>query len=286
MRMFTKALLGLSVVALVACGGSDADGDGLSKKDEEAMGLDPDSPDSDGDGLMDGDEIAFGSDPLNPDSDGDGVGDNEEYGFGSDPNNEDSDGDGYLDAWEVAEGTDPADDDSVIYKGGWPYNPEKDDGPGSSVSFEVGKKFQRFMLKDQFGDEVDLYDYSGHGKQVLIDVSTQWCPPCQGMAAWLDGQEDIYGFEGAYPGVVEAVEDGDVFWVTVLTQQNDGSEATKKTCKEWYDVYPHPLIPILAGGMDEEAAINLTGWPSVILLDENMRILATPDDDFMSVIDF
>ena len=73
MRLFAKALLGLSVVTLVACGGSDADGDGLSKKDEEALGLDPDNPDSDGDGLMDGDEIAFGADPLNPDTDGDGL---------------------------------------------------------------------------------------------------------------------------------------------------------------------------------------------------------------------
>ena len=284
MRLFTRALLGLSVVALVACGGSDADGDGLSKKDEEEMGLDPDNPDSDGDGLMDGEEIAFGSDPLNPDSDGDGVGDNEEFGYGSDPNNEDSDGDGYLDAWEVAEGTDPADDDSVIYRGGWPYNPDKDDGPGSGVSFEVGKKFQRFMLKDQFGDEVNLYDFSGHGKQVLVDVSTQWCPPCNDLAGWLDGANDYY--DDVYPGVDEAVENGEVFWVTVLTQQNDGTEATKKTCKEWYDLYPHPEIPVLAGGVDEEAAINMTYIPSIILLDENMRILATQDDDFMSEIDF
>ena len=139
MRLFTRALLGLSVVALVACGGSDADGDGLSKKDEEEMGLDPDNPDSDGDGLMDGEEIAFGSDPLNPDSDGDGVGDNEEFGYGSDPNNEDSDGDGYLDAWEVAEGTDPADADPST--GGW--RPRLPPHGRAAAYSATGRRFRR-----------------------------------------------------------------------------------------------------------------------------------------------
>ena len=42
----------------------------------------------------------------------------------------------------------------------------------------------------------------------------------------------------------------------------------------------------MAGGMDEEAAINMSYIPSIVLLDENMRILATQDDDFMSEIDF
>lgn len=59
----------------IAC---DDDNDGLSNKDEDAIGTDSNNPDTDGDGLLDGEEIglAAGSgcpDPLNADSDGDGV---------------------------------------------------------------------------------------------------------------------------------------------------------------------------------------------------------------------
>ena len=34
----------------------------------------------------------------------------------------------------------------MIYEGGWPYNPEKDSGPGANVTFEVGKKYPRISL--------------------------------------------------------------------------------------------------------------------------------------------
>jgi peroxiredoxin len=46
---------------------ADSDGDGVSDKDEEALGLDPESPDSDGDGFNDGDEIINYTDPANAD---------------------------------------------------------------------------------------------------------------------------------------------------------------------------------------------------------------------------
>jgi MYXO-CTERM domain-containing protein len=60
----------------------DADGDGLSNFQEEAIGTDPNNPDTDGDGIPDGLEFFGGNpadptsnptDPLNPDTDGDGL---------------------------------------------------------------------------------------------------------------------------------------------------------------------------------------------------------------------
>lgn len=47
---------------------SDADGDGLTDAEEEALGTDPNNPDTDGDGFLDGEEVDCGSDPLDPDS--------------------------------------------------------------------------------------------------------------------------------------------------------------------------------------------------------------------------
>ena len=48
---------------------ADDDGDGLSNRDEESLGTDPNNPDSDGDGIPDGDEVRIGTDPLDADDD-------------------------------------------------------------------------------------------------------------------------------------------------------------------------------------------------------------------------
>ena len=55
---FNQGIVLLSVLSLMACGGTDADGDGLTKAEEEELGLDPDVADTDGDGLDDGVEDA------------------------------------------------------------------------------------------------------------------------------------------------------------------------------------------------------------------------------------
>jgi hypothetical protein len=127
--------------------GTDTDGDGLTDKEEEALGTDPNNedtdgdgisdydevnehhtdptkPDTDGDGMNDGDEIDNGYNPLDrdedrngipdgmDDDDGDGLTNSEEIVLGTDPHNPDSDGDGLTDGEEVDLGTDPNDDDS------------------------------------------------------------------------------------------------------------------------------------------------------------------------------
>lgn len=58
----------LPCVLLVACAGSDSDGDGLLDRDERRLGLDPADADTDGDGYRDGDELAEGTDPADASS--------------------------------------------------------------------------------------------------------------------------------------------------------------------------------------------------------------------------
>lgn len=270
-----------SLAALSACGPGDADDDGLTNKEEKDLGLDPKNADFDGDGLQDGAELEAGADPKVTDSDADGLDDGDEIAAGSDPLLVDSDGDGYRDGDEVTEGKDPADADSVIYKGGWPYVANKDALKEIGVDGDVAKlnkQFARFVMKDQFRDEVDLYDfYNLEGKPVLFDVSAQWCPPCQLLAEFFEGNDDFLGVpaaevEPAFFELRTAIENGDAYWITIMGQQNNGDNAVQKTAIEWYDDFPADSIPVLVDP-DYSAVeyVQLEAWPTVIALDGELK---------------
>ena len=63
----------------------DQDNDGISDKEEIALGTNINNADSDGDGLTDGEEVSLGTNPLNKDSDGDGYSDYDELNADTDP---------------------------------------------------------------------------------------------------------------------------------------------------------------------------------------------------------
>ena len=64
----------------------DQDKDGLSDKEEKALGTNPLMVDTDQDGLTDREEVKiYHTDPLNPDTDGDNIKDGEEVKEGTNP---------------------------------------------------------------------------------------------------------------------------------------------------------------------------------------------------------
>lgn len=68
---------------------ADADADGLTDDEEQALGTDPKRVDSDSDGLSDYEEAkVYGTGPKNPDSDGDGHTDGAEVLGGFNPKGE------------------------------------------------------------------------------------------------------------------------------------------------------------------------------------------------------
>jgi hypothetical protein len=226
----------------------------------------------------DGKDPAEGDGSSDEGADGGGDG-GEELPEEPDPNADD-DGDGYLNGWEEAEGTDPNDAASVIYTGGWPYNPEKDGivDPGlAGFQGQVGDTLPRFALLDQFDDTVDVYDFSG-AVPTLIDVSAVWCGPCNGLSQWLSGVGDDYGFSSLNPDLPGLIASGDVRWITILGEDRRGGEPTLEVLEYWDSSYHSPVIPVLGGEGAQEVAYTLlgAGWPTVYLLNPDFTIHTRP----------
>ena len=266
-------------------GALDSDGDGLTDAEEEAMGLDPQSADSDGDGLDDSVELDLGTDPLNPDTDEDTLDDGEEVDLGTDPLVEDSDGDTYRDGDEVFEGTDPLKKGNRIYKGYWPYYRDKDDALGNASfdggSLSINERIPRHVAPDHHGDSVDLYDFgaSGYGySHIVIDASAEWCGPCQATSLWLAGGPDYYDLEPSYGPVREAVDSGDLMWITVMTQDSSGRPGDQATCERWDDAFGHENVPVIAdpsGDIEAYIVGYYGGWPAgVAVKRKTMKVQA------------
>jgi hypothetical protein len=245
----------------MACGGADSDEDGLTNAEERDFGSDPKLADSDGDGLDDGAELAAGTDPTKADTDGDGLDDGDEVLFGRDP----------------------LDEKSGPYEGGWPMQSTtvKDEFEGACASeavIRVGTRFPRVTLKDQHGDKVDLYDFAGHGKKVLIDLSALNCGPCLGTAEWLESDVPAVDYFG--PGnegldtLREGVNSGDIYWLTfAYTSYYPPSESSKQIAKQWYQTYPSPHVPVF--GDDDLEVFDFSyqgGMPFFALLNDKMIV--------------
>jgi thiol-disulfide isomerase/thioredoxin len=258
---------------------ADKDKDGLTNKEEEELGLDPNNDDFDGDGLNDGDEIAAGTDPKVLDTDGDYMSDGDEVAAGTDPLNPDTDDDSYLDGEEDYEGTDPLDKGDRIYKGKWPYYIDKDDDLGSpSVGTAVvGEKFGRYKADDQNGERVDLFDFGGPDQTydyIIIDISAEWCGPCNDLSAWLAGGSDSYF--GEWDDVRDKVNAGEVAWITAMAQTNEGAGTTAEDSENWDSMYPNKHVVVMSDPDGEmiSAVVDQTGfWPSAVVIKaSNMKV--------------
>ncbi len=263
------------------------------------------SVDTDGDGLTDKEEEELGTDPALVDTDGDGLSDLEERDLGTDGTQYDTDGDGYSDYEESLAGSDPTDEDDVIYEGGWPYNADKDsiDGEPLGERIRIGETIGRFIGFDQHGDEVDLYDFAGHGRMVAVDTSALDCGPCVGMSMWLGGrwttteyaewmsQGENSTFLDNWDSIPTAVQNGDLYWVTVMYESFTTLNPTGANgVTGWDSDYGHSNIPVLTTNQDGDdtafggddgvsyddgwiTQINGGAFPHVTLLDENLAVI-------------
>ena len=118
--------------------------------------------------------LSIGCDPamvdIPFDQDQDGLLSNEEEEIGTDPDEADSDGDGHSDGDEWFGGTDPMDADDHPYLGGWDIT--RCNAEPQPTGDGVGQITADFLLPDQHGEEVSLYDFCQ--KTVLLVTGTFW----------------------------------------------------------------------------------------------------------------
>ena len=276
MRKLLSMTLLLALPLAVACGDEKSDSD----EDTEVGGGDGGDGGETTDG-GDGGDGADGGDPEGDDDD-DGLTNAEESELGTDPSNVDSDGDGYRDGDEVNEGSDPTDSSSLIFVGGWPYNADLASAGAPDVGdarLAEGELMANHEGLDQWDDVVNLYHFANQGKHVMVDFSASWCGPCKDVATWLSTGSSSTGWEDVAPDVQGAVEAGDVYWITILGEDRSGDTPDLAALENWYNAYPDDHIPVIAGAPALNRKYVTIGWPTFILLNENMEIVSLGTND-------
>ncbi|MFT4622229.1 MAG: hypothetical protein ACI8PZ_000885 [Myxococcota bacterium] len=162
----------------------------------------------------------------------------------------------------------PADCD---YEGGWPCNPAKGsladpglDGPGLE-----GGMLPRFVGIDQHGDAVELWDFLGHGRPVLVQFTTGWAPPSVAMSEWLTGGDDLFGYGSALP---DAIAEGRLEYVNLLQDSGGGPSAEcPRHCADYAsEFFGRNEVAVLGDGdFAMFDWLRLAYWPSFLIVESD-----------------
>ena len=169
-------------------------------------------------------------------------------------------------------------------------NCEKHFRAGNVCTLQAGDTFPHFISIDQFEDTVDIYDFAGQGKYILIEMGATWCSPCNLLAGWLTyGEEDIKSkpfWKNEYDQIYELIKNDEIIFITILYEDEFKDTATFDTVYEWYSTYPEETIPILCDS-DKllHSLIKPTGIPAITLVDENMKIVNVSSRGFNAAFD-
>lgn len=239
----------------------------------------------DPDEVDDGDDNDAQEEWNKADDDGDGLTNGDETELGTDPSEVDSDGDGYPDNAEVDAGSDPTDEEDGVYIGGWPYQSDKESFEGDNGRrLRVGNVFPRFVLMDQYGQDVDLYDFAGHGKPIVMDLSGIWCYWCQELAKLIeDKRSELKGY--GFDDIGQQIADGEFYYITILDADAQYNPPDLEDLQEWHDDYPNEYIPVLGDPEGEVTAYaNPAGYPTLWILDENMNVIQYNSSDYTEAL--
>ena len=121
----------------------------------------------------------------------------------------------------------------------------------------MGDVVPNFTLRDQHGDDVELYQF--YGQVVQLVLFAQWCGPCQEEAPEVEAAS------------VDLAESGAVI-LEVMLQANEGPSSVE-AANEWVDEYG-VTHPILADISESQSPMLQGRFPTLPLLDRELRIVS------------
>ncbi|HCP48271.1 MAG TPA: hypothetical protein DIU15_19690 [Deltaproteobacteria bacterium] len=138
------------------------------------------------------------------------------------------------------------------------WHADSDDVPAdlAGTGWRTGDIAHDFILSDQHGDEVQLYQF--YGKVIVLDVFAQWCPPCQenaphGEDLWLEGN-------------------GDVIVLAATQQDYESNPPDNSDLNAWADTYSL-THPVLADPAMTQDSFVVTGYPTYVVIDQEMNVV-------------
>ena len=141
-----------------------------------------------------------------------------------------------------------------------------------------GTVFPRFKLIDQFGEDVDLYDFGGHGKLIVIEISAAWCLPCKQLSDWMANDNKAVTlhkqWKPEYNQLKTIFAEQDVFFINIQTSNQYKEPPSLESLEYWYQEYEDEYIPILGDiSGDFRNWVKNSAFPTVIILNDQMEIV-------------
>jgi thiol-disulfide isomerase/thioredoxin len=124
--------------------------------------------------------------------------------------------------------------------------------------FSEGQIVPDFLLRDQFGDDVSLWQF--YGNVVVLDISTMWCAPCQELAQHTE--ETVQDYAGE-----------EFVYVTVLQEDPEGDPPGVDDLVEWAELFGI-TAPVLDDGTKQATgtAVFQGQYPAVLVIDRQLRV--------------
>ncbi len=123
--------------------------------------------------------------------------------------------------------------------------------------YNVGEVVPDFLLMDQHGDMVSLWQF--YGQVIVLDHSTFWCAVCQDLAWDVDHTWLEYADQG-------------FMYLTLLSQDDNGEVPDIAVLQEWAD-YFGITAPVLADDAGiADIVVGAEGFPRLQVIDREMRM--------------
>ena len=136
-----------------------------------------------------------------------------------------------------------------------------------ATGFGLGETPPDMCMQDQHGDMVSLWQF--YGQVILLDISAEWCAPCQELATEVDHTWKDY-------------EDQGFVYLTILTEDQNSEIPSVEVLEKWAEDFAI-TAPVLSDTEGYRNQLVPTGaYPRLMLINRNMEVSVdnvTPAND-------